>query len=573
MKLSNLLLPTLKETPSDVEVISHRLMLRAGMIRQLAAGIYTWLPLGLRVLRRVEAIVREEMDRAGAQEVLMSSVQPAELWKESTRWDAYGPELLRFQDRHERNFCLGPTHEEIITDLIRRELRSYKQLPANFYQIQTKFRDEIRPRFGIMRAREFLMKDAYSFHLNQHSLQETYDLMYQTYSKIFDRIGLSYRAVLADTGNIGGSTSHEFHVLADSGEDDIAFSTTGSYAANVEMVPCPAPENGPAAPTEPLQTVDTPLQHSIEEVSEFLNIARARCLKTLIVDGAEDGELVALVLRGDHELNAIKAQNLPGVAEPLRMAAPAAIKAAVGCGLGSIGPVGLTIRVYVDHDAAAVSDFVCGANTDGQHLTGVNWGRDLAAPEAVDIRNVMAGDASPDGDGVLEIKQGIEVGHIFQLGTKYSEAMNATVLDDNGKSVVMTMGCYGIGVSRIVASAIEQNHDERGIIWPASIAPFHVAIAPINAHKSERVQTLAEELYERFVVAGIDVLLCDTKERPGVTFANLDLIGIPHRLIISDRGIDNGTIEYKGRTDDDSEDIELEDALNIIQNKVTHNLI
>ncbi len=573
MKLSNLLLPTLKETPADVEVVSHQLMLRAGMIRQLAAGIYTWLPLGLRVLRRVETIVRDEMNRAGAQEVLMSSVQPAELWRESTRWDAYGPELLRFQDRHERDFCLGPTHEEIITDLIRREIRSYKQLPANFYQIQTKFRDEIRPRFGIMRAREFLMKDAYSFHLDQQSLQETYDVMYQTYSNIFDRIGLNYRAVLADTGNIGGSTSHEFHVLADSGEDDIAFSSTGTYAANVEMVPSPDPDSAAPSPDAPMQTVDTPAQHSIEEVSKFLNVPAAQCLKTLIVDGEDEGELVALVLRGDHELNAIKAQNLPGVHEPLRMAPPEAIRGAVGCGLGSIGPVGLSIQVYVDKAAAVVGDFVCGANSDGQHLQGVNWGRDLAAPEAVDIRNVIAGDPSPDGNGELEIKQGIEVGHIFQLGTKYSQAMHASVLDDQGKSVVMTMGCYGIGVSRIVAAAIEQNHDERGIIWPSSIAPFHVAIAPINAHKSERVKALAEELYERFLVAGIDVLLCDTKERPGVTFANLDLIGIPHRLIISDRGIDNRTIEYKGRTDDESEDIEIDDALGVIQNKVTHNLI
>jgi len=572
MRLSNLLLPTLKETPSDVEVVSHRLMLRAGMIRQLAAGIYTWLPLGLRVLRRVEAIVREEMNRAGGQEVLMSSVQPAELWRESTRWDAYGPELLRFNDRHDREFCLGPTHEEIITDLISRELRSYKQLPANFYQIQTKFRDEIRPRFGIMRAREFLMKDAYSFHLDSESLQETYDKMYETYSKIFDRIGLSYRAVLADTGNIGGSTSHEFHVLADSGEDDIAFSKTGEYAANVEMAPTPAPSTQRPAPGQAMQTVDTPKQHSIEEVSDFLKVTASQCLKTLIVEG-EEQNLVALVVRGDHELNAIKAQNLEGVQTPLRMAAPEAIRAQLGCGLGSIGPVNLEMKVYVDHAAAQVTDFVTGANQDGQHLTGVNWERDLPAPASVDIRNVVRGDPSPDGNGELEIKQGIEVGHIFQLGTKYSEAMNATVLDDKGKSVVMTMGCYGIGVSRIVAAAIEQNHDERGIIWPGTIAPFHVALAPINAHKSERVQALAEELYERFLTAGIDVLLCDNKERPGVIFANLDLIGIPHRLIISDRGIDSGKIEYKGRTDDDSEDIELEDALSFIQNKVSHNVI
>lgn len=572
MRLSNLLLPTLKETPADVEVISHRLMLRAGLVRQLAAGVYTWLPLGLRVLRRVEAIVRDEMNRAGAQEVLMSSVQPAELWRESTRWDAYGPELLRFVDRHEREFCLGPTHEEIITDLIRREVRSYKQLPANFYQIQTKFRDEIRPRFGIMRAREFLMKDAYSFHLDAESLQQTYDQMYQTYSNIFNRIGLSYRAVLADTGNIGGSTSHEFHVLADSGEDDIAFSKTGSYAANVEMVPSPIPDSPRQAGKAEMTTVDTPTQHSIAEVSTLLNVPATQCLKTLIVEG-EDDQLIALILRGDHELNAIKAQRLAGVQEPLRFATAEAIKKRIGCGLGSLGPVGLDIPIYVDHAAAQVADFVCGANSDGQHLQGVNWARDLAEPESVDIRNVVAGDPSPDGEGELEIKQGIEVGHIFQLGTKYSAAMNASVLDDKGKSVVMTMGCYGIGVSRIVAAAIEQNHDEKGIIWPTTIAPFHVALAPINAHKSERVQALAEDLYERFMSAGIDVLLCDNKERPGVIFANLDLIGIPHRLIISDRGIDSGTIEYKGRTDEESEDIELEDALSFMQNKVTHNLI
>ncbi|MEQ8496250.1 MAG: proline--tRNA ligase, partial [Gammaproteobacteria bacterium] len=454
MRISNLLVPTLREAPADAEVISHRLMLRAGMVRQLASGIYTWLPLGLRVLRKVEAIVREEMNRAGAQELLMSGVQPAELWMESGRWDAYGPELLRFEDRHERGFCLGPTHEEIITDLIRGELRSYKQLPANFYQIQTKFRDEIRPRFGIMRAREFLMKDAYSFHLDQDSLEATYQDMYRAYSRMFDRIGLTYRAVLADTGNIGGSTSHEFHVLADSGEDLIAFSSTGDYAANVEMVPCPPPAAPRPQPAAALARVATPDQHSIEEVSTFLGVRAAQCVKTLVVAGA-DGGLVALALRGDHELNAVKAARHPLVAEPLRFARGEEIAAAVGCGPGSLGPLELPFPVVVDHAAAALADFTCGANTAGFHLTGVNWGRDTAEPESADLRNARAGEPSPDGNGTLDIKRGIEVGHIFQLGTKYSEAMKARVLDQFGSSVTMLMGCYGIGVSRIVAAAIE----------------------------------------------------------------------------------------------------------------------
>jgi len=498
---------------------------------------------------------------------LMSGVQPAELWLESKRWDAYGPELLRFEDRHAREFCLGPTHEEIITDLVRREVRSYKQLPANFYQIQTKFRDEIRPRYGIMRAREFLMKDAYSFHLDQDSLQETYEAMYATYSRIFDRVGLSYRAVVADTGNIGGSTSHEFHVLADSGEDQIAFSRDGKYAANVEMVATvKAPEPRPDA-SSACEFIDTPEQHTIEELCAFLETTPQQCVKTLMVDGTEGG-VVALVLRGDHELNVIKAQNLPGVAAPVRFAQAHEIEAAIGCGPGSLGPVGLNVPIYVDHAAAALSDFVCGANNEGQHLRGVNWSRDLAEPESVDIRNVVNGDPTPNGDGELEIKRGIEVGHIFQLGTKYSAAMKATVLDEHGKAVTLTMGCYGIGVSRIVAAAIEQNHDENGIIWPTSIAPFHVAIAPVNAHKSHRVHEMAESLYERFTTAGIDVLLCDTKERPGVMFANLELIGIPYRLVLSDRGLDAGTLEYKGRTDDASEDIPIEDCLSFIQGKL-----
>ena len=562
MRISKLLLPTLRESPADAEVISHQLMLRAGMIRQLATGVYTWLPLGLRVLRKVEGIVREEMDRAGGQELLMSGVLPAELWQESGRWEKYGPELLRFSDRHDRPFCLGPTHEEVITDIARREIRSYKQLPVNFYQIQNKFRDEIRPRFGIMRAREFLMKDAYSFHIDHASLEETYQEMYATYSRIFDRIGLSWRAVLADTGNIGGSKSHEFHVLADSGEDLIAFSSTGDFAANVEMVPAPAADARPAA-QEALTEAVTPTQHSIEEVSSFLDVAPAQCLKTLVVE-AEGGGLVALVLRGDHELNAVKAQALPLVASPLRFAKPNEIEAAFGCGPGTLGPVGSPVPVIADHAAAAVADFVCGANKARAHLRGVNWGRDLPEPVVADLRNVVAGEPSPDGRGTLELKRGIEVGHIFQLGTKYSEAMKATVLDEKGSAVTMVMGCYGIGVSRIVAAAIEQNHDERGIVFPLSIAPFQVAIVPIHMHKSERLRIAAEALYERLLAAGVDVVFHDKNERPGVMFADLELIGIPHRLVISDRGLDAGTVEYKARTDENAQDLPLEDAVQLV---------
>lgn len=567
MRISKLLLPTLRETPAEAEVVSHQLMLRAGMIRQLASGIYTWLPLGLRVLRKVEAIVRQEMDRAGAQEVLMSGVLPAELWQESGRWDQYGPELLRFTDRHDRAFCLGPTHEEIITDLIRREVKSYKQLPANFYQIQTKFRDEVRPRFGIMRAREFLMKDAYSFHLDRASLEETYRQMYDAYARIFDRIGLAWRAVLADTGNIGGSTSHEFHVLAESGEDLIAFSSDGDFAANVELVPAPEPVDPRDDPNETMTTVDTPTQHTIEEVSKLLGIGAERVLKTLVV-GAENGGLVALVVRGDHELNAVKAQRLPGVAAPLRFAKAHEIEAVFGCAPGSLGPVGIEIPLYVDRAAARVADFVCGANVAGKHLRGVNWGRDLPEPVTVDIRNVVAGDPSPTGGGTLEIKHGIEVGHIFQLGTKYSEAMKAQVLDDKGQSITMAMGCYGIGVSRIVAAAIEQNHDGKGIVFPASIAPFTVAVAPIHMHKSERLRAAAEALYRELAEAGIDVLFYDKNERPGVMFADLELIGIPHRLVISDRGLDRGILEYKARTSERTEDIPMREAVAEIRTKL-----
>jgi prolyl-tRNA synthetase len=567
MRISSLLLPTLRELPADAEIVSHRLMLRAGLIRKLAAGIYTWLPLGLRVLRKVERIVREEMDRAGAQEVLMPGVLPAELWEESGRWAHYGPELLRLQDRHQRDFCLGPTHEEAITDLIRREIRSYKQLPANFYQIQTKFRDEVRPRFGIMRAREFLMKDAYSFHIDQASLQTTYDLMHATYTRIFSRFGLKFRAVLADTGNIGGSGSHEFHVLADSGEDRIAYAPAGAYAANVELAEGLTPVSARPAPGSAMQTVATPNQHSIAEVSAFLSISPAQCAKTLVVETA-DGGLLALVLRGDHELNVCKAEKLPGIAVPLRFGQPAQIQQLIGCAPGSIGPVGLKITVIADRSAAHLVDFVCGANLDGQHLTGVNWGRDLPDPRIEDIREVVEGDRSPTGEGPLHIARGIEVGHIFQLGDKYSRAMNVTCLDETGNAVTMIMGCYGIGVSRVVAAAIEQNNDERGIIWPESIAPFTVALAPVNMHKSERLRLAVEQVYDAFQAAGIEILLYDRKERPGVMFTDLELIGIPHRLVVSDRGLDAGTIEYRGRRAAASEDIPWGQVLPFMQDKL-----
>ncbi|HAD10672.1 MAG TPA: proline--tRNA ligase, partial [Porticoccaceae bacterium] len=541
MRATELLLATQKETPADAEVVSHQLMLRAGMIRKLASGLYTWLPLGLRTLRKVENIIREEMNRAGAQEVLMPVVQPGELWEESGRWEEYGPELLRINDRHQRSFCLGPTHEEIITDLIRNELRSYKQLPANFYQIQTKFRDEIRPRFGVMRAREFIMKDAYSFHLDAESLQATYDRMHEAYTRIFERMGLDFRPVLADTGSIGGSHSHEFHVLADSGEDDIAFSTTSDYAANVEMAEALPPAEPRLAPTREMEKIATPNQHSIEEVSAFLNCSASNTLKTLIVNGEEEGGLVALVLRGDHSLNEIKAAKLPGVASPLTFASTEQIQAKVGCAVGSLGPVALSLPIITDRSAAQLSDFVCGANEDGYHLMGVNWERDCTPGTIADIREVLAGDPSPDGQGNLEIKRGIEVGHIFQLGNKYSQAMNATVLTEAGKEQVMTMGCYGIGVTRVVAAAIEQNHDEQGIIWPEALAPFTLAIVPINAHKSEAVATACEQLYEQLKASGLDVLLMDEeKARLGVMLADIDLIGIPHRLVVGDRSLEKG---------------------------------
>ena len=572
MRASQFLLSTLKETPADAEVISHKLMLRAGLIRRLASGLYTWLPLGLRVLRRVETIVREEMDKSGAQEVLMPVVQPAELWEESGRWVQYGPELARLKDRHDRPFCLGPTHEEVITDLIRNEIKSYKQLPANFYQIQTKFRDEVRPRFGVMRAREFVMKDAYSFHNDQASLQETYDVMHRTYCNIFTRLGLNFRPVLADTGSIGGTGSHEFHVLANSGEDDIAFSDTSDYAANVEMAEAIAPSGNRPAATQSMQKVATPNAHTIEEVSAFLKVDAKQTVKTLVVVGIEEEgkptPLVALIMRGDHSLNEIKAEKIPGVGKPLKFASDAQIEQVIGCKPGSIGPVGLKIETIVDRAAAHLADFVGGANDDGYHLTGVNWERDVALGRVADIRDVIEGDPSPDGKGSLQIKRGIEVGHIFQLGTKYSAALNAKVLNEEGRDQVMIMGCYGIGVSRVVASAIEQNHDDNGIIWPDAIAPFQIAIVPLNAQKSENVRTQSEQLYSRLQSMGYAVLLDDRNERPGVKFADIDLIGIPHRFVIGDRSLAEGKIEYKNRREADAREIVLSDVDAFLQQHI-----
>ncbi|WP_286810325.1 MULTISPECIES: proline--tRNA ligase [unclassified Marinobacter] len=565
MRASRYLIATQKETPADAEIISHQMMLRAGMIRKLASGLYSWLPMGLRVLRKVERIVREEMDKSGAQEVLMPAVQPAELWQESGRWEQYGGELLRMNDRHGRDFCFGPTHEEVITDLIRNELKSYKELPANFYQIQTKFRDERRPRFGVMRAREFIMKDAYSFHVNAESLNDTYQVMHSTYCAIFNRLGLDYRPVEADSGAIGGSASHEFHVLASSGEDAIVFSTDSDYAANIEKAEAVAPAGDRSSPSEEMAEVATPEQRTIEAVATFLKVDASRCAKTLLVKAEEDDNghsgLIALILRGDHTLNEIKAENLPGVAEPLTMATDEEIEQMVGCKAGSIGPVALPVPVIVDRSAAHMVDFVCGANKEGYHLTSVNWERDVALARVEDLRDVVEGDPSPDGKGTLEIRRGIEVGHIFKLGNKYSKAMNATVLDENGKSATLEMGCYGIGVSRIVASSIEQNHDDKGIIWPDAIAPFEVAIVTLNGQKSPAVMAAGEKLYEQLRQAGFDVLLDDRKERPGVKFADMELIGIPHRFVVSERGLAAETLEYKGRRDEDKQDIPLAEAL------------
>ncbi len=549
VRLSTLPLQTAREAPADAEIISHQLMLRAGLIRKLAAGLYSWMPLGLAVLRRVMQVVREEMDAAGAHELLLPSIHPMELWQETGRWEQMGRELLRLQDRHERWFCYGPTHEEVITDIVRREILSYRQLPAAFYQIQTKFRDEIRPRFGVMRSREFIMKDAYSFHLDDASLNDTYQRMHQAYTNVFERLALRFRAVAADSGNIGGAVSHEFHVLADSGEDAIAVSDEGPFAANVELAPAPAPVQARPAPENTMATVATPGARTIEALTEQLGVPASACIKTLLVEGSDDSRSpVALLVRGDHELNAVKAQQLDAVASPLRMASAEAIEAAAGCPPGYLGPVGLDCPIIADHSVLAMGNFVCGANQKGHHLTSVNFGRDLPEPEAADLRNVVAGDASPDGVGTLQIVRGIEVGHIFQLGDKYSSAMGAAVPDENGQQRTLQMGCYGIGITRIVAAAIEQNHDDRGIIWPAALAPCQVALVPLNAHKSYRVREAADALYDTLREAGFDVLLDDRDARPGVKFADMDLIGIPLRVVISERGLDAGTLELKARS-------------------------
>ena len=565
MRQSLLLLPTLKEDPADADIISHRLMLRAGMIRQLASGLYTWLPLGLRVLRKIEHIIREEMNRSGAQEMSMPVVQPAELWIETGRWQKMGDEMMRMQDRHKRDFCLGPTHEEVITDLFRREVHSYRQLPVNFYQIQTKFRDERRPRFGVMRAREFTMKDAYSFHLDQASFDATYDEMYRCYERILTRMQLEFRAVQADTGNIGGDNSHEFHVLAQSGEDIIAYSDTGTYAANLEKAVALAPEPAPAG-VETMSRVDTPNAKTIESVAQQLGLPASQNVKTLIVEGEEAGALFAVILRGDHELNEIKAAKLPGVASPLSFAAEEQIAKAMGASVGSLGPVNCGIPFYVDASAASIADFVCGANEDGVHLRGVNWQRDVAlAPEQiVDVRNVVEGDSAPDGKGKIQFLRGIEVGHIFQLDRAYSAPMQATVLDHEGNNQVPIMGCYGMGVTRLVAAVIEQNHDDNGIAWPAPLAPFQLHIIALNAQKSEAVREAADSLYQQACDQGIEVLLDDRAERPGVKFAEADLIGIPHRIVIGDRGLKSGVAEYRKRSDESATEVALEHALDAL---------
>ncbi len=568
MRTSQYLLSTQKETPADAEVVSHQLMLRAGMVRKLASGLYTWLPTGLRVLNKVADIVRSEMNRSGAIEILMPVVQPADLWQESQRWEEYGPELLRIKDRHERDFVLGPTHEEVVTELVRKEISSYKQLPLNVYQIQTKFRDEVRPRFGVMRGREFTMKDAYSFHLGQDCLQQTYDVMYQTYCNIFERIGLEYRPVIADTGSIGGSVSHEFHVLADSGEDDIAFSDASDYAANVEMAEALAPTQSAPVGTETLTKVKTPDTKTIEDVVNFFNCNPSDVAKSVVVTTEnEDGEtgIAVLVVRGDHQLNEIKAEKLPNVQSPLTFATEQQIQDILGCEPGSIGPVGVDCPVFVDRSAAVLSDFICGANETEHHLTGANWSSDVNSFDVVDIRNVEVGDASPCGNGTLNIRRGIEVGHIFQLGDKYSSAMNCGVLTETGKHETMTMGCYGIGVSRIVAAAIEQNHDKYGIIWPDAIAPFKIAIVPMNMHKSHRIKPIAESLYQQLTEAGIEVLFDDRKERPGVMFNDMELVGIPHTIVIGERNLDNHQIEYKNRRTGEKQLLDIDSAFDFIQ--------
>lgn len=572
MRATQFLLATQKETPADAVVISHQLMLRAGMVRRSAAGLYSWLPLGIKVLRKVEAIVRDEMNKAGAQEVLMPVVQPSELWTESGRWQEYGPELTRFNDRHNNAFCLGPTHEEMITDLVRNEINSYKQLPATFYQVQTKFRDEVRPRFGVMRSREFIMKDAYSFHQDHESLLKTYDAMYQAYSNIFDRIGLDYRAVLADTGSIGGTGSHEFHVLAASGEDDIAFSSESEYAANIEMAEALTPEASNIAPATS-EKVATPKQETIEEVSEFLGIAASSTIKTLIVLGKEDKEgqqpLIALVLRGDHTLNEIKATKIDCIANPLTFAGEERVKQELGANVGSLGPIGLDIQVIADRAASVAINFTCGANETGMHTKNANWDTDAKYTSVADLRDIERGDPSPDGKGTVEIKRGIEVGHIFQLGDKYSTAMNACILNENGKKQPMVMGCYGIGVTRVVAAAIEQNHDDNGIVWPESIAPFDIALIPINMHKSQAVQDKCNELYETLKKAGYDVLFMDEpKARLGGMLADTELVGVPHRIVVGDRGLKGGTLEYKGRKDSANTDIPVDEMESFLAQKI-----
>ena len=572
MKVSQFPITTLREVPADAEIISHQLMLKSGMIRRLASGLYTWAPFGLKVLRKVEAIVREEMNRAGGIEVLMPTIQPSELWQESGRWEQYGPELLRMKDRKGTEFCFGPTHEEIITEYARKELKSYKELPVNFYQIQTKFRDEVRPRFGVMRSREFIMKDAYSFHLTQESLQDTYDIMFKTYCRIFDRLGMDYRPVLADTGSIGGSASHEFHVLADSGEDAIAFSNESDYAANVELAEALPPTGDRPAPTQELQSVDTPNAHTIDDVAKLLGVDANTSIKTLLVLGeATDDDakpIIAILMRGNDQLNELKADKLAGVFSPLTYATEEQLEKAAGCEAGSIGPVGLSIKIFADHATQNMADYVCGANKNGVHLTGVNWQRDLPEAEFVDVRNVVEGDPSPDGKGTLEILRGIEVGHIFQLGTKYTEAMDAKVLNENGKAEVMTMGCYGIGVTRVVAASIEQNHDDNGIIWPEALAPFQISIVPINYQKSDDVKQATDAIYEELTEAGYDVLLDDRKMRAGAMFADHELLGIPHRIVISDRGLKEGQLEYKGRTDSDATTVAKDDVVEFLSNKI-----
>jgi len=567
MRLSQYPINTVKETPAEAEVVSHQLMLRAGLIRRLAAGLYSWLPLGLRVLQKVERIIREEMNRAGAFEMVMPVIQPAELWQESGRWTEYGPELLRVKDRHQRDFVAGPTHEEVITDIVRRELKSYRQLPVNFYQIQTKFRDEVRPRFGVMRAREFIMKDAYSFHLDEQSLREGYRAMYDAYTRIFTRTGLTFRAVRADSGAIGGDVSQEFHVLAASGEDAIVFSDGDDYAANLEAAAALPPAEPRPAPRQELRKVPTPGARTIEDLARFLKVDPARCVKTLIVEGT-DGAVVALVARGDHELNAVKAQKLPGVASPLQLASAERVRAATGTEPGYVGLVGLKCRIYADHSALALADFVCGANQKDLHLTGVNWDRDVPPATAADLRKVVEGDPSPSGRGRLRIARGIEVGHIFQLGRKYSEPMKAVVLDEGGRETALYMGCYGIGVTRIVAAAIEQNHDERGIIWPEPIAPFQVVLVPLNLQKSDRVRAAAEALYAELTAAGIEVLLDDRDARPGVKFADAELLGIPHRLVVAERGLEAGKLEYRHRRDSESTEFPAGEALAFMRSRL-----